>query len=95
MSEEVPETLWGRIKYARTRRGMSRRALADRAGLRHTALDKCEAEGGNPTANTLRPIARELGVTTDWIVNGGPWVFADWKAAPPPRRKRVAGEVPS
>ncbi len=51
-----------RVRTARTRRGMSRRLLAEQSGISQRYLADVEAGSGNASILSLRAIARGLGV---------------------------------
>ena len=61
--------LAGRVTQARERKGWSQRELATRLGARHTTVN--EIERGKRKwvrSDMLAKLARELGVSTDWLL---------------------------
>ena len=56
------------IRKARVARGWTQAQLAFRAGLRESAICKYERGYFEPRINTLRKIAKALGVTTDYLL---------------------------
>lgn len=66
------ETIGERIREARERAGLSQTELADRVGVRVPTMYRYERRGMVPRAATLARIADELGVTPQWIIEGGP-----------------------
>lgn len=56
-----------RLRELRKRRGLTQEALADQAGLSVPVIKKIE-QGGSARMETLRAIAKVLGVTTVWFV---------------------------
>lgn len=65
-----------RIRYARTKAGISQDELGNATGVSRQAVGAWEKNVSTPDARQLAIIARMLGVTTDWIVGvsrfGGP-----------------------
>lgn len=51
-----------RVKYFRENKGLSQKALAEKAGLAQATVHYIEA-GGNATQKTLQKLANALGVT--------------------------------
>jgi Zn-dependent peptidase ImmA (M78 family)/transcriptional regulator with XRE-family HTH domain len=60
-----------RIKLARKAAGLSLRALADRAGISHTAISKYEKETATPSSGVLLSLAEALGVRVEYFLRTG------------------------
>jgi transcriptional regulator with XRE-family HTH domain len=68
---DTTTTMGGRIRAARKAQGLSQERLARLINVSTFSISKYErSAASNPTADTLRDMARELGVSIDWIVNG-------------------------
>jgi transcriptional regulator with XRE-family HTH domain len=65
-------TLPGRVKYARTLRGLTARDLGKSAGLSHATISAIEnsAEGDGVRIGTARELARVLDVRPEWLAFG-------------------------
>lgn len=65
-------TLPGRVKYARTLRGLTSRDLGKAAGLSHATISALEnsAEGDGVRVGTVRELARVLDVRAEWLAFG-------------------------
>lgn len=57
-----------RLKQARNKLGISLDELADRTGLHRSQLYRYERGNNDPTSSTLTALARELGVSIDYLV---------------------------
>jgi transcriptional regulator with XRE-family HTH domain len=57
-----------RLRQARIRSGLTRRELADAAGISERAID--EYEGGRIPPKNLPKLARALEVSTVWLLTG-------------------------
>jgi transcriptional regulator with XRE-family HTH domain len=70
-SSPQPGTIWWRLQWARTEAGISGRHLDRLAGLAlgHTSLLEAEKKQ-SVELPTVRALARVLGVTLDWLVEG-------------------------
>jgi len=64
------ETLAERINRLRATRHMSQRALAERIGVTHASVIRIENGEHKPRADSLHPMARALGVSTDYLLTG-------------------------
>lgn len=76
MSEESPfnlTTVAGRLRYARSLRGVGSREACSLAGLSHSAVYAIEnsATGGDgASVATLRSLGTVLGVAPEWLAFG-------------------------
>ena len=61
-----------RIGALRRERGLSQAALAARLGISPSAMGMYEQGRREPSADTLVALARELNVTTDFLLTGKP-----------------------
>lgn len=61
-----PFTLAGRVRQARTDRGLSCRSLAARAGVSVMSVSRAE-HGCAVLVETAAALARALGVSLDWL----------------------------
>lgn len=72
--DEAPDlsTLPGRVRYARTLRGLSTRELGASAGLSHATISSLEndASGDGVRVGTVRELARVLEVRPEWLAFG-------------------------
>lgn len=64
-----------RVKYARTKRGLSQRGLADKAGLSNAYVQQLENEGDGasikePGLTSLEKLATALDVPVAWLAFG-------------------------
>jgi transcriptional regulator with XRE-family HTH domain len=66
----MSETLAGRLKRTREMSGLSARSLSKLAGLSAAHVSLIEADRPNLEAQTAAKLARVLGVTMEWLVNG-------------------------
>jgi transcriptional regulator with XRE-family HTH domain len=58
-----------RIMHQRKRLGLTQAALATKAGLERSYITLLERhQRDNPTADTLRGLARALGVSADYLI---------------------------
>ena len=57
-----------RLRIARTTRGLSQEALADRASLQPSAISHFETSNRKPSFDNLRRLADALSVTTDYLI---------------------------
>jgi transcriptional regulator with XRE-family HTH domain len=65
------ETIGGRIREARLRKGMAQADLASAVGVRQLAISQLENDRvGDPKASTLLAMADVLGVSVDWLLRG-------------------------
>ena len=69
------------LRFARTRAGLSLRALAARAGTSHATLAAYEAGRSIPRVDTLDRILRAAGFASDIDVNHRPDATADERRA--------------
>lgn len=66
-------TLAERLREAREDKGVTQEDLADAAGVSKQAVSKIENGGTlKPAMSTMEPIARLLGVSVRWLVDGKP-----------------------
>lgn len=75
MTKEIDEIpgIGSRLRAARERLGWSREALAFHSGISWSAIAQVEAgRRTNVRPSTLSALSRPLGVTIDYLVNGGP-----------------------
>ena len=59
-----------RIAYLRHKKGLSQAALGRRLGLSASAIGMYEQGRREPAISTLILLAREFGVTTDYLLTG-------------------------
>ncbi len=69
--ENRTETLQHRMLERRTKLDLSQQQLADRSGVSQVTIQHLES-GRNRTSKKLVDIARALGVSAEWLLNGGP-----------------------
>ena len=84
MTQTDLDTLGGRLKFARLRRGLRARELARNSNVKsesHVSL--IESGRSFNDLDVLRKLATELDVSLDWLVNGGD-VPSDLEAAAEP-----------
>jgi transcriptional regulator with XRE-family HTH domain len=88
-SSPQPGTIWWRLQWARTAAGISARHLDRLAGLAlgHTSLLEAEKKQ-SVELPTVRALARVLGVTLDWLVEGK----VD-ESNPHPTREKIAEAI--
>ena len=84
-------TFGDRVTGAREARGMTRRELADRLGVRVKTLESWEEDRADPRANKLQMLAGVLGVSRMWLLTGE----GDGLEAPPEADGAAANEVRS
>ena len=84
-------TFGDRVTGAREARGMTRRELADRLGVRVKTLESWEEDRADPRANKLQMLAGVLGVSLMWLLTGE----GDGLEAPPESDGAAANEVRS
>jgi transcriptional regulator with XRE-family HTH domain/mannose-6-phosphate isomerase-like protein (cupin superfamily) len=83
-------TMGGRLRRARTARGISLRSMARRVGVSPSLISQVETGRAKPSVNTLYALASELGISLDELL------FPDAMAAPAssePGATDVAGDV--
>jgi len=68
-SEEAA-TFGDRVTGAREARGMTRKQLAERLGVRVKTLEAWEEDRADPRANKLQMLAGVLGVSLMWLLTG-------------------------
>lgn len=66
------ETLGERMKWAREQRSMSQPALAHALGVAPMTVSKWERGVMDLGSSKLRKVSALLGVSADWLLNGGP-----------------------
>ena len=62
------DTIGTRVQQLRTSRGMSRKELADQAGLSAAAIGHIETEQRSPNATTIAALATALEVSADYLL---------------------------
>ena len=62
------EFLGTRIQNAREHRGLSQKEAANRVGVQKSTWSLYESDSRRPSVDTLAVIARELEVSTDYLV---------------------------
>lgn len=82
-------TFGDRVTGAREARGMTRKELAERLGVRVRTLESWEEDRADPRANKLQMLAGVLGVSLMWLLTGE----GDGLEAPPEAEAAAAGEV--
>lgn len=68
----IPPTPGARVRWTRKRRGLSYRALAKRAGVTPSTVQKWELATGFMQLRTTEKVAEVLGVSPEWIAFGRP-----------------------
>lgn len=68
-SEQKDCNLGSRLRMRREELRMSRNVLAKKAGVALSTVQKYE-EGGDPKASILGKLAKELDISTDWLISG-------------------------
>ncbi len=63
-------TFGDRVTGAREARGMTRKQLAERLGVRVRTLESWEEDRADPRANKLQMLAGVLGVSLMWLLTG-------------------------
>ncbi|MCR9150561.1 MAG: helix-turn-helix domain-containing protein [Rhodobacteraceae bacterium] len=63
-------TFGDRVTGAREARGMTRKQLAERLGVRVKTLESWEEDRADPRANKLQMLAGVLGVSLMWLLTG-------------------------
>jgi transcriptional regulator with XRE-family HTH domain len=61
----------GRLKQLRTEKGLSQSELSQAAGIHSMHLSKYERGVAKPSADAIKKLAKALGVTTDYLIEGG------------------------
>lgn len=56
-----------RLKEAREAKGLNQKVLAERVGVTPASLSAYEKDGKNPSLNVAAELARECGVSLDWL----------------------------
>ena len=64
----MSETLGDRIRIQRARLRMSQGELAKKVGISQNALSAIEAGDTDPRASRIKPLAKALGVSTDYLL---------------------------
>lgn len=82
-------TFGDRVTGAREARGMTRKELAERLGVRVKTLESWEEDRADPRANKLQMLAGVLGVSLMWLLTGE----GDGLEAPPETESPAANEV--
>lgn len=82
-------TFGDRVTGAREARGMTRKELAERLGVRVKTLESWEEDRADPRANKLQMLAGVLGVSLMWLLTGE----GDGLEAPPETESSAANEV--
>lgn len=59
-----------RIKSLRKQKGLSQAELGKIVGLSYAQIGRYETKGMQPSADVLKKIATELGVSPDYLLNG-------------------------
>lgn len=64
------DTVGGRLRDARRRRGWSQLRLAAEAGLGHATVERCERGEATPRVENLEALATALRVEAGWLTFG-------------------------
>lgn len=64
------DTLGTRLKQTRLAQGITQTQLAEVIGVHYTQVGRYEKKGVVPAADILARIANELGVSSDYLLNG-------------------------
>ena len=59
-----------RLKQEREKNNLSKVDLAAKVGVHYSQLGRYERDEASPSAEMLKKIANELGITTDYLMNG-------------------------
>lgn len=62
-------TLHEKILYCRKKAGLSQESLADKLGISRQAVSKWETGDATPEVSKLAALAKEFGITTDWLLS--------------------------
>lgn len=92
------KTFADRLRETRQQKDISQEELADACGIAQSTIGNYEtlARKG-PSGPVLVRMARVLGVTAEWLMEGGPApgsYLHDYQATGPLRDEAVAGEMP-
>ena len=68
MAENLSEIIGKRIKAQREEIGMSQKGLAEKVGISPSAINQFEKGEKKPSSEVLARIARQLGVSTDYLL---------------------------
>lgn len=74
----------GRIRHARTERGLKQVEAAEQAGIRAHTLWRYEAGKMVPSVAALQRLAGVLRVRLEWLASGRGVMAADMPSIPPP-----------
>lgn len=68
---QLVNTIAGRVRYARKKKGLTQLGLAMRCEMYYqSSISKIERGERTPTIPTIERLAKELGVSVNWLVNG-------------------------
>jgi transcriptional regulator with XRE-family HTH domain len=59
-----------RLKAEREKNNLSKVALSNKIGVHYSQIGRYERDEASPSADVLKKLANELGVTTDYLMNG-------------------------
>lgn len=65
------ENFGTRLRHKREKAGLTRNALAKKVGVTYNAIHYWEAKGQIPKTDSVQKIAKVLGVSSDYLLNGG------------------------
>ena len=68
--KELRDAIAGRIREARENRGLGQSELADLCGWRPQIQNRYEQGGAIPSGDRIVALARHLGVTAEWLIDG-------------------------
>ena len=71
-----------RIQKLRTDAALSQEAFASKIGVSRQSVSKWEADKAFPEVDKLAVIAREFGVTCDWLITGEDILVEDEEQTP-------------
>ena len=67
----MTDTMGARIEQARNAKGLNVTQLSRRIGVKPTTLKNWEADRSEPRANKMVMVAGVLGVSVQWLLEGG------------------------
>lgn len=68
---QLVNTIAGRVRHARKKKGLTQLCLAMRCDMCYqSSISKIERGERTPTMPTIERLAKELGVTAEWLLNG-------------------------
>ena len=59
-----------RLKTEREKNNLSKVSLSEKIGVHYSQIGRYEREEASPSADVLKKLANELGISTDFLMNG-------------------------